>query len=113
MKRNIFPGKTFADPSIRKQNKIYPTSNINLKNKYSPLAKTLTKAYNSVVTHVIYHFCDMSLITACAIFCSVTLDVVCACAFFGDTICLLINRKMIKIVTLVDSHILLTYDICF
>jgi hypothetical protein len=30
--------------------------------------------------------------------------------FFGDTICLLTNRKMIKILTLIDLHIVLTYD---
>jgi hypothetical protein len=29
---------------------------------------------------------------------------------FGGTICLPTNRKMIKIVTLIDSHIVLTYD---
>jgi hypothetical protein len=30
--------------------------------------------------------------------------------FFGDTICLLTNRKMTKIATLIDLHIVLTYD---
>jgi hypothetical protein len=58
----------------------------------------------------LYHFCDMSLITGCAIFCSVRCHVVCTCTLFGDTICLLTNRKMIKIVTLIDLHIVLTYD---
>jgi hypothetical protein len=53
----------------------------------------------------------MSLITACAIFCNLKFHVVCTCTFFGDTICLLTNRKMIKI-TLIDLHIVLTYD-CF
>jgi hypothetical protein len=52
----------------------------------------------------------MSLITACEIFCSLQFHIVCTCSFFGDTICLLTNRKMIKIVTLIDSHIVLTYD---
>jgi hypothetical protein len=42
----------------------YPTSNINLK-KYPPLGKNVTKGYHSVVTRVLYHFCDMSLRTAC------------------------------------------------
>jgi hypothetical protein len=32
------------------------------------------------------------------------------CTFFRDTICLLTDRKMIKIVTLIDVHIVLTYD---
>ena len=36
--------------------------------------------------------------------------VVCTCTFFGDTIRLVTNRKMIKIVTLIDLHIVLTYD---
>jgi hypothetical protein len=70
-----------------------------LKSKYPPLAKNVTKGYNSVVTHVLYHFCDMSLITACAIFCSLMFHVVCTCIFFGDTVCLVTNRKMIKTVT--------------
>jgi hypothetical protein len=53
----------------------------------------------------------MSLITACAIFCSLMLHVVCTCTFFGDTICLLTYRKTIKIVTLrIDLQIVLTYD---
>jgi hypothetical protein len=74
------------------------------------LTKNFTKGYRSVVTHVLYHFCDMSLITACAIFCSLKFHVVCTCTFFRDIICLLTNRKMIKIVTLIDLHIVLTYD---
>jgi hypothetical protein len=49
------------------------------------------------VVHAFYHFCDMSLITACAIFCSLKFHVVCTCTFFGDTIYPLKNRKMIKI----------------
>jgi hypothetical protein len=52
----------------------------------------------------------MSLITACAIFCSLKFHIVCTCNFFGHNICLLTNRKMIKIVTLIDLHIVLTYD---
>jgi hypothetical protein len=80
------------------------------KNIYPPLAKTFTKGYYSVVTHVLYHFCHTSLITACAIFYSLKFHVVCTCTFFGDTICLLTNQKMIEIVTLIDSHIVLTYD---
>jgi hypothetical protein len=48
-----------------------------LNNKY----QHLPKAYHSVVTHVLYHFCDMSLITAFVIFCSVMFHVV---YFFGD-----------------------------
>jgi hypothetical protein len=37
---------------------------ISIRNKYAPLAKNFIKGYRSVVTNV----CDMSLITACAIF---------------------------------------------
>ena len=50
-KRNVFLGKKFAaDPTIKK----------------SPLSKNFTQlGYHLVVTHVLYHFCDMSLITAC------------------------------------------------
>jgi hypothetical protein len=71
-----------------------------LKNKYPPLAKNFTKIYHSVVTHVLYHFCDMSLITACAIFCVLKFHDVYTCILFGDTICLLTNWKMIKIVSI-------------
>jgi hypothetical protein len=49
--------------------------------------------YHSVVTHDLYHFCDTSLITACAIFCSLKFHVVCTCTFFGDTICLLTKSE--------------------
>jgi hypothetical protein len=44
-----------------------PSLKYQLKNKYPPLAKNFTNGYRSVVTHVLYHFCDMSLMTACAI----------------------------------------------
>jgi hypothetical protein len=74
------------------------------------VTKNFTKGYHSVVIHVLYHFCDMSLITAYAIFCSLKFHVVCTCTFFGDTVCLLTNREMIKIVTLIDLNIVLTYD---
>ena len=49
----------------------------------------------------------MSLITACEIFCNLKFHVVCACTFMGNTICFV---KMIKIVTLIDLHIVLTND---
>ena len=72
------------------------------------------------------HTCPLPLLwhefdnCLCAIFCILKFHVVCTCTFFGDTICLLTNRKMIKIVTLIDwlidwlidLHIVLTYD-CF
>jgi hypothetical protein len=55
--------------------------------KINTLVKNFTKGYHSVVTHVLYHFCDMSLITACVIFCSLKFHVVSTCNFFG-VICL-------------------------
>jgi hypothetical protein len=72
-----------------------------------PCPKTLHK---DTIQLSLHHFCDTSLITACAIFCSLKFHIVCTCTFFGDTICPLINRKTIKIVTLIDLHIVLTYD---
>jgi hypothetical protein len=66
-------------PTIKKLKKYLPNLKYPLKNKYPPLAKKFTKGYHSVVTHVLYHFCDMSLITACAIFCSLKFHVVCTC----------------------------------
>jgi hypothetical protein len=107
----VFFGKTFADPTIKKSINALANRKYQLKNKYPSLDKNFAKGYRSVVAHVLrYHFCDMSLITACAIFCSVKFHVVYTCTFFGDTICLLTNRKMIKIVTYIDLHIVLTYD---
>jgi hypothetical protein len=44
-------------------------------------------------------------------FCNLKFHVVCTCTFFGGTICLLTNRKTIKM-TPIDLHIVLTYD-CF
>jgi hypothetical protein len=108
-KRNVFRGKNFADPNIKKPKLWLPNFKYLLKNKYPPLAKNFTKGYHSIVTHVLYHFCDTSLITDCKFFC-LKFHVVCTCTFFGDTICLPTNRKMTKIVTLIDSHIVLTYD---
>ena len=57
--------------------------------------------------NVFHNFCDMSLITACAIFCGLKFHIVCTCTFIGDTICLLTNQKMIKTVTLIDLHIVI------
>jgi hypothetical protein len=94
-KIDIFLGKNFADPTIiKKTKKISPNLKYQSQNKYPPLVKNFTKEYNSVVTHVLYHFCDTSLITACAIFCSLKFHVVCTCTFFRDTICLVTNRKI-------------------
>jgi hypothetical protein len=104
-KEMFFVAKILLTQPLKSQKFDYPTSNINLKKN---LAKNFTKGYYSVVTHVLCHFCGMSLITACEIFCSLKFHVVCTCTFFGDTICLLTNRKMIKIVTLIDLHIVFT-----
>ena len=82
---------------------VVPTRS-NKKIKIYPWPKTLQK-YTIQLSHVLYHFFDMNLITACTIFsCSVKFHVVCTCTFFGDIICLLTIRKMMKIVTLIDLH---------
>jgi hypothetical protein len=104
----FFVAKFFADSNIKKSQIWLPNLKYEFKNKYPPLAKNFTKGYHSV-THVLYHFCDMSLITDCKFFCSLKFHVICTCTFFGDTICLPTNRKMIKIVTLIDSHMVLPY----
>ena len=46
----------------------------------------------------------MSLITACAIVCSLKFHVVCTCTFLEMPFPPMINQKMIKIVTLMDLH---------
>jgi hypothetical protein len=91
---------------LKSEKTFLPNLKYQLKNKYPSLAKNFTKGYHSVVTHVLYHFCDRSLITACEIFCGLKFHVVCTCTFFGDTVCLLINGK----ITLIDLNIVLTYD---
>jgi hypothetical protein len=104
LKRNNSLGKNFAE---------LKSSNVCLANlKYQLKMNThpWPKGYRSVVAHVLYHFYGMSLITACAILCSLKFHVVCTCTFFGDTICLLTNRKISKTVTLIDLHIVLTCD---
>jgi hypothetical protein len=69
---SVFVGETFADPTIKKSKYFLSNLKYQLKNKYPPLAKNIAKGYHSVVTHVLYHFCDMSLMTACVIFCKLT-----------------------------------------
>ena len=114
----FFVAKILLTQQLKSQNIWLPNLKYQLKNKYPPLAKNFTKEYQSVVTYVLYHFCDMSLITVCEIFCSLKFHTVCTWTFFGVTIWLPTNRKTIKIVTLItvyrnaliDSHILFTYD---
>jgi hypothetical protein len=67
----FFLVKTLLIQPLKSQNFSLTNLKYQLKNKYPPLAKNFTKGYHSLVTHVLYHFCGMSLITACAIFCSV------------------------------------------
>jgi hypothetical protein len=114
----FFARKLLLTQPSKSQNIWLPNLKYQLKNKYPPLTKNVTKGYQSVVTHVLYHFCDMSLITACESFCNLKFHIVCTCSFFVDTIALPTNRKIVKIVTLItvyrnaliDSHIAFTYD---
>jgi hypothetical protein len=100
-KRNVFLGKHLADPTNKKSIFFYPTSNINYKIKYPPL----------VVTHIcplplLWHEFDNCL-------CNFLQSKVSCCLhmyFLWRHHLLLTNRKMIKIVTLIDSHIVLPYD---
>ena len=70
-----------ADPIIKKSKKVLTNLKYQLKNNYP---KTLWKeGYHSVVTHVLYYFCHMSLITAWMCnFLQSKSHVVCACTFF-------------------------------
>jgi hypothetical protein len=107
LKRNNSLGKNFAE--FKSSKVCLANLKYQLKMNTHPWPKTLQKDTVQLShMHVLYHFCDMSLITACAIFCSLKFHVV--CTFFGETICLLTNRKMIKTVTLIDLHIVLTCD---
>jgi hypothetical protein len=101
LKRNNSLGKNFAE--LKSSNVCLANLKYQLKMNTHPWPKTLQKDTVQLShMHVLYHFCDMSLITACAIFCSLKFHVVCTCTFFGDTICLLTNRKISKTVTLID-----------
>jgi hypothetical protein len=59
------------------------------------------------IKNTFHLWCTYSTLTACEIFCNLKFHIVCTSTFFGDTICLLTNREMIKIVTLIDLHIVL------
>ena len=93
-KEIFFLVKILPIQPLKRQKQFSPNLKYQSQNNYPPLVKNFTKEYNSVVTHVLYHFCDTSLITACAIFCSLKFHVVCTCTFFRDTICLVTNRKI-------------------
>jgi hypothetical protein len=64
---------------------------------------------------VFCYFCDTSLITACAIFCHLKFHVVCTCAIFESSETPFASWQIgkwsrDKTVTLIDLHIVLTYD---
>ena len=93
--RNGFLVKILLIQPLKSPNFSLPNLKYQFKNKYPPLAKNFTKGYHLVITHVLYNFFDTSLITACAIFCSLKFHVFCTCTFFR---------------CMVDSYIVLTYD---
>ena len=72
-------------------------------NVFYPTQKNFTKGYDSVVTHILCHLCDMSLITACAIFCSLKFHVVYTIMYFNLTPDKSENDQ--DMVTLIDLHI--------
>jgi hypothetical protein len=64
-----------------------PNLKYQLKNKYPPLARDFTKGYTIQLSHMSFttSVTCMSLITTCAIFCSLKFHVVWTSTFFGDT----------------------------
>jgi hypothetical protein len=103
----FFVAKIFLTQPLKKSKIWLPNLKYQLKNKYPPLAKNFTKGWHSVVTYVLYHFCDMSLITDCEMFCSLKLHI-----YFLWRYHLSRNKSENDqdIVTLIDSHIVLTND---
>jgi hypothetical protein len=89
----LFLVKCLLIQPLKSQKLFLPNLKYQWKNKYPPLAKNYTKGYHSVLTHVLYHSYDTSLITACAIFCSLKFHVVRTCSVFGDSICVLTNDQ--------------------
>jgi hypothetical protein len=55
-KTNVFLDKNVADPTIKKSKNILPNLKYQLKNKYPPLAKKLTKGYHSLIAGTTEHF---------------------------------------------------------
>ena len=93
---NVFLGKNCANPTIKKSKHFLPNLKYQLQKliPMHPCPKNMKR--DAVVTRV---------------FCSLNFHVLCTCTFSGDTNCLLTNRpEMIKTATLIDSHIVLTYD---
>jgi hypothetical protein len=54
-KKNVFLVKNVLIQPLKSQKNVLPNLKYQLKNKYPLLAKTFTKGYHSVVTHVLYH----------------------------------------------------------
>jgi hypothetical protein len=70
-------GKNLADPAIKKSKLFLP----NLKYQFPRLANT--ERYKVVTLSLFFTtFCDMSLTTACAIFCSLKFHVVYTCTLW-------------------------------
>jgi hypothetical protein len=102
-KRDVFLLKGLLTQPLKSQNLSDSVPNLKhqLENKYThPWPKTLQKN-TTPLSHMSFTT-SVSLITACVIFCRLRFHVIYTCTFFEDTVCLLTNRKMIKIVTLID-----------
>ena len=102
-KKNVFLGKNFVDPTIKRSK----NPQMSIKNTH-PCGKTKRIPFSC-------HTCPLLLLSRefnnCL--CNFLQSKVSCCLhmyFFGNTICLLANRKIIKIVTLIDLHIVLTND---
>jgi hypothetical protein len=78
-KRNVFPGKNFADRTIKNSKTFYPTSNISKKINAHPWPKTLQNGIFSCHTCPLPHFCDTSLIIHA---CAIVLSCNCTCMYF-------------------------------
>jgi hypothetical protein len=98
-------GKSFLlIQSLKSRNYFLPNLKYQLDTNGWP--KTLQKG-TVQLSHMSYHT-SVTWVWLCNfLLCKVSC---CTCIFCGDTICLLTNRKMIKTVTLIDLHIVLTYD---
>ena len=107
-KRNVFLGKNslLIQPLIKEPNIFFTQAYISI-NLPTPDQKLYKRVPDSVVTRVLYNLVQHQLVHA--IFCSVKFQVVYTCISFGDIIYPLTNRKMIKIVIVIDLHIVLTY----
>jgi hypothetical protein len=105
----FFVAKILLTQPLKSKKIWLPNLKYQLKNKYPPLAKNFTKRYHSVVTHVPCHFCMWHEFDN-GLWNFLHSKVPCCLHMYFLWRHHLSPNKSKKIATLIDSHIVLTYD---